>query len=115
LTDVRTKLSTPEEPTGIKSETRALLEESPEEGTRVINDAGFVADLLWNEWGETFEAAGVDYVRFLEISRGYADELRLWVFGERIWGHCAAGLAGRVSRRVPDITNKERTLSEVSR
>ena len=28
----------------------------------------------------------MDYDRFLEISRGYADELRLWVFGERILG-----------------------------
>lgn len=115
MTDVRTKLSTPEEPTGLKADTRALLEESPEEGTRVINDAGFVAVPLWDEWGDAFEAAGVNYERFLEISRGYADELRLWVFGERTWNHCAAGLAGRVSRRVPDITNKERTLSEVSR
>jgi hypothetical protein len=39
--------------------------------------------------------------RFIEISRGYADELRLWVVGERPWDHCAAGLAGRVQRRLP--------------
>ena len=39
--------------------------------------------------------------RFLQISRGYADELRLWVVGERPWDHCAAGLAGRVQRRLP--------------
>ena len=107
-------MSTPEEPVKLKAETRALLEESPEEGTRIINDAGFVADPLWDEWGDTLEAVGMDYDRFLGISRGYADELRLWIFGERIWDHCAAGLAGRVSRRVPDITDKERTLSEVS-
>ncbi len=102
----------PEEPVELKAETRFLLEESPEEGTRVVNDARFVADLLWEEWGEGFEAAGMDYGRFLEISRGYANELRLWVFGERPWDHCAAGLAGRVLRRLPD---KENVLSEVGR
>ena len=115
MTDGRTKLPIPGEPSGLKAETRVLLEESPEEGTRVINDAGFVASPLWDEWGDAFEAAGMDYDRFLEISRGYADELRLWVLGERIWDHCAAGLAGRASRRVPNKADKERTLSEVSR
>ncbi|MDQ3794089.1 MAG: hypothetical protein M3316_00160, partial [Actinomycetota bacterium] len=35
-----------------------------------------------------------------EISRDYSDELRLWVVGERPWDHCAAGLAGRVRRRL---------------
>ena len=91
------------------------MEETPEEGTHIINDARFVADLLWWEWGDALEPVGMDYDRFLEISRGYSDELRLWVFGERIWDHCAAGLAGRVLRRLPNSTDKERTLSEVSR
>lgn len=112
MTDGYTKPALPEEPEELKAETRALLEESPEEGTRVINDARFVADPLWREWGSTLEASGMDYDRFLEISRGYADELRLWVLGERIWDHCAAGLAGRVWRRLP---NEEKALSEVSR
>jgi hypothetical protein len=112
LADVRAKFPLPEEPVDLKAETRFLLEESPEEGARVVNDARFVADPLWEEWGEAIEGAGMDYDRFIEISRGYANELRLWVFGERPWDHCAAGLAGRVWRRLPD---KEKTLTEVSR
>ena len=96
-----TSLPVPDEPEDLKTETRALLEESPEEGSRVVDDATFVADLLWEEWGEDLQAAGMDYDRFLEISRGYAAEFRLWVVGERPWNHCAAGLAGRALRRLP--------------
>ena len=90
-----------EEPVELRAETRALLEESPEEGSRLIGEAAFVADLLWEDWGGLLEPAGMPYDRFLQISRGYADELRLWVVGERPWDHCAAGLAGRVQRRLP--------------
>jgi hypothetical protein len=90
-----------EEPVELRAETRALLEESPEEGSRLIGEAAFVADLLWADWGDLLEPAGMPYDRFIQISRGYADELRLWVVGERPWDHCAAGLAGRVQRRLP--------------
>ena len=90
-----------EEPVELRAETRALLEESPEEGSRLIGEAAFVADLLWENWGDFLKPAGMPYDRFLQISRGYADELRLWVVGERPWDHCAAGLAGRVQRRLP--------------
>jgi hypothetical protein len=100
----------PPEPEGLRAETRAILEESPEEGERTIHDARFVAEPLWQEWGGRLEGAGMGYERFLGISRGYAGELRLWVVGERPWEHCAAGLAGRVTRRLP-----ETALSEVER
>ena len=103
-------LPLPPEPAGLRAETRAILEDSPEEGTRTIHDARFVADPLWQEWEERLEEAGMGYERFLGIARGYAVELRLWVVGERPWEHCAAGLAGRVKRRLP-----ERALSEVKR
>jgi hypothetical protein len=96
-----TSLPVPDEPKDLKTETRALLEESPEEGSRVIEDTTFVADLLWAEWGGDLAEAGMDQDRFLEISRGYAAEFRLWVVGERPWNHCAAGLAGRSLRRLP--------------
>jgi hypothetical protein len=96
-----TSLPVPDEPKDLKTETRALLEESPEEGSRVIEDTTFVADLLWAEWEEDLTGAGMDHDRFLEISRGYAAEFRLWVVGERPWNHCAAGLAGRSLRRLP--------------
>ena len=95
------KLSIPPEPVELRARTRALLEDSPEEGARVVHDARFVADPLWDGWGGKLRDAGVDYERFLGISRGYAGELRLWVVGERPWEHCAAGLAGRVLRRLP--------------
>ena len=112
MTDHLKRLSLPDEPATLRAETRALLEESPEQGSRKINDAFFVADPLWEEWKEELEESGMEYVRFLEISRGYANELRLWVVGERPWEHCAAGLAGRVTRRLP---NNDKALMEVSR
>ena len=90
-----------EEPVELRAETRALLEESPEKGSRLIGEAAFVADLLWEDWRDLLEPAGMGHYRFLQISRGFADELRLWVVGERPWDHCAAGLAGRVQRRLP--------------
>lgn len=101
MTRVLEKLPLREEPVELRAETRALLEESPEEGSRLVGEAAFVADLLWEDWGDLLEPAGMPYDRFLQISRGYADELRLWVVGERPWDHCAAGLAGRVQRRLP--------------
>ena len=100
--DVRRLLLLPAEPADLRAETRALLEDWPEEGARVIGDAAFVADLLWSEWAEDLEDAGMDRDRFREISRDYSGELRLWVVGERPWDHCAAGLAGRVRRRLPE-------------
>jgi hypothetical protein len=101
LDDARERLPLPGEPAELKAETRALLEDSPEEGARVVRDATFVAGPLWDEWGEVLERSGMDRARFLEISRGYSDELRLWVVGERPWNHCVSGLAGRVRRRLP--------------
>lgn len=112
MTDQHKRLSLPDEPATVRANTRALLEESPEEGSRTINDARFVADLLWEDWAAELEEAGMDYERFLDISRGYTNELRLWVVGERPWDHCVAGLAGRVTRRLPD---NDKALTEVSR
>jgi len=102
LGDPRRILPLPEEPAELRAKARALLEDRPEEGARVIGDAAFVADPLWDEWGEDLEGAGMSRERFLEISRGYTGELRLWVVGERPWDHCVAGLAGRVRRRLPE-------------
>ena len=107
------RLPVPDEPTELKVRTRALLEDSPEEGSRVIADAAFVSDLLWKEWGADLEEAGMDYERFMEISRSYAGELRFWVVGERPWDHCAAGLAGRLLRRLP--AGQATILAEVHR
>jgi hypothetical protein len=113
LEDAIKGLPVPDEPTETKAETRTLLEDSPEEGSRVIADTAFVSDLLWEQWGSDLEGAGMGYGRFLEISRGYAGEFRLWVVGERSWDHCAAGLAGRLLRRLP--ARQATNLAEVKR
>ena len=101
MDDARRILPLPEEPAHLRAQTRALLEDWPEDGARIIDDATFVADPLWEEWEEDLEGAGMDRDRFIEIARGYSGELRLWVVGERPWDHCVAGLAGRVRRRLP--------------
>jgi hypothetical protein len=106
------RLSVPDEPTELKAGIRDLLEELPEEGGLVIADAAFVCDLLWEEWRADLEGAGMDYERFLEISRSYAGEFRFWVVGERPWDHCAAGLAGRLLRRLP--ARQTTNLAEVN-
>ena len=54
------RLPLPEEPTELKAETRAFLEDSPEEGSRLISEAAFVSDPLWEKWGAELEAAGAD-------------------------------------------------------
>jgi hypothetical protein len=108
LEDARRILPLPEEPGELRAQTRALLEDWPEDGARVIDEATFVADPLWEGWGEALEDAGMDRGRFVEIARGYSGELRLWVVGERPWDHCVAGLAGRVQRRLPSAAASRR-------
>ena len=106
------RLSVPDEPTELKAGIRDLLEELPEEGSHIIADAAFVCDLLWEEWRADLEGAGLGYERFLEISRSYAGAFRFWVVGERPWDHCAAGLAGRLLRRLP--ARQTTNLAEVN-
>lgn len=113
MQDAQKRLPLPDEPAELKAETRAFLEDSPEEGSRLISEAAFVSDPLWEEWGPELEGAGMGYDRFMEISRSCAGELRLWVVGERPWNHCAAGLRGRLLRRLP-AREKATTLSEVN-
>ena len=95
------ELPLPPEPAELRAETRTLVENSPEEGIRLVNDARFIADPLWEEWGAELEGACMGYERFLQITRGYAKEIWLWVMGERPWDHCISGLAGRLLRRLP--------------
>ena len=108
MEDARRILPLPEEPVKLRAETRALLEDWPEDGARVIDDATFVADPLWDEWEEALEGAGMNRERFIELARAYSGELRLWVVGERPWDHCVAGLAGRVRRRLPGAAASRR-------
>ena len=111
MSESRKTLPMPSEPVRLRADTRALLEENPEDGMKTIKDARFVAEPLWEEWGDELEEAGMAYDAFLTIARSYAGELRLWVVGERIWEHCAAGLVGRVTRRLPEAGCKQELAS----
>ena len=93
-------LSLPEEPAELKAKTRTLLEQAPEAGRQVLAAGEWIAAPLWERWQESLEPRGLDRARFVQIVVGYQNELRLWVMGERPWEHCAAGLAGRVARRI---------------
>ncbi|HKG24206.1 MAG TPA: hypothetical protein VKB09_01085 [Thermomicrobiales bacterium] len=95
-------LPLPEEPIKLKLKTRTLLEQSPEEGQRLLAEGRWIATPLWKQWREALEPRGITRARFLEIVVGYRNELRLWVMGERPWLHCIAGLAGRLARRALD-------------
>lgn len=90
-----------QEPSELKARTRGLVEQSPRDGLRVVADGRFLADALWPVWGKSLTDAGMSYDGFLEAVRSNRGEIRLWVMGERPWEHCASGVAGRVSRRVP--------------
>jgi hypothetical protein len=98
-------LPIPPEPVALKKKTRTLLEQSPEAGQQLLADGTWIALPLWRRWGSALRAVGMKRARFLEIVVGYCNELRLWVMGERPWEHCIAGLAGRVTRRVTDVTS----------
>jgi hypothetical protein len=111
LEEPRIELNLPEEPTELRADARSLLEDSPEEGIRLVNAGYPLADLLWEEWGAELEEAGVSRERFSEITRGYATEIRLWAMGERPWDHCIAGLAGRVLRRLPRQRERQEIAS----
>lgn len=102
------ELPLPDEPVELKREARAFLEAHPEEGRRRIRDAGFLAEPLWETWGDALREAGMGRERFLEVARGYSGEIRLWIVGERIWEHCAAGLRGRLLRRLPEASGAVR-------
>ena len=101
MEDIRSELRLPGEPAELRARTRHLIEQSPCEGRSVIRDGEFLAAALWEEWSDALLANGMDYDSLVEVTRGYADEVRLWVVGERVWEHCASGLAGRAARRVP--------------
>ena len=94
-------LSPPSEPVELRRGTRALIERDPVQGAALVDAGSWIADPLWAVWGPALQAAGMDRDRFGEVVAGYRRELWLWVMGERTWAHAAAGLLGRVQRRLP--------------
>jgi hypothetical protein len=101
VTAVETLLPLPPEPVELRASVRALLDDDPEEGLRALADGGWLAPLLWEEWGAQLEPRGWRRTAFQQVVASYHNELRLWIVGERPWAHCVSGLAGRVLRRQP--------------
>jgi hypothetical protein len=93
-------LPLPEEPRALKSIARTLLDQAPETGLPLVVAGEWIADPLWESWGDVLEERGMDREQFGQIVAGYGNELRLWVAGERPWQHSISGLAGRVERRL---------------
>lgn len=90
----------PVEPRALKSMARALLDQAPETGLPLVVAGEWIADPLWESWGDALRQRGMDRERFGQIVTGHGNELRLWVVGERPWEHYISGLAGRVERRL---------------
>ena len=80
---------------------RTLLDQAPETGLPLVLGGEWVADPLWECWGDLLREHGMDRDQFGQIVAGYGNELRLWVVGERPWQQYISGLAGRVERRLP--------------
>src|ERR671912_130782 len=98
---VAPSLTLPEEPRALRSIARALLDQAPETGLPLVVRGEWVADPLWECWGDLLRERGMDREQFSHIVTGYGNELRLWVVGERPWQQYISGLAGRVERRLP--------------
>ena len=90
----------PEEPRALKSIVRTLLDQAPETGLPLVVAGEWIADPLWESWGNVLQERGMERERFGQIVAGYGNELRLWVAGERPWQQYISGLAGRVERRL---------------
>jgi hypothetical protein len=93
-------LTLPEEPRALRSMVRTLLDQAPETGLPLVVRGEWLADPLWECWGDLLQEHGMDRERFGHVVAGYGNELRLWVVGERPWQQYISGLAGRVERRL---------------
>jgi len=98
-------LPLPGEPHSLKSVVRALLDQAPETALPLVAAGEWMADPLWDRWGDTLEKRDMSRERFGQIVAGYENELRLWVVGERPWEQVISGLAGRVGRRLAPMTS----------
>jgi len=97
----QTTLNLPDEPIALRSAVRALLDNAPADGLRLIDDGDWIARPLWEEWGADLTRDGWDKDTFRQVVIDYRNELRLWVMGERPWAHAIDGLLGKLRRRTP--------------
>ncbi|MGH2616005.1 MAG: hypothetical protein ACRDJC_12250 [Thermomicrobiales bacterium] len=93
-------LPLPEEPRALKSMARTLLDQAPKTGIPLVVAGEWIAEPLWEHWGETLAGRGMPRDQFGRIVAEFGNELRLWVAGERPWDQYVSGLAGRVARRL---------------
>ena len=107
-------LTLPEEPRALKSMARTLLDQAPETGLPLVVGGEWIADPLWECWGDLLREHGMDRERFGQIVAGYGNELRLWVVGERPWQQYISGLAGRVDAAVVSVSDSPRGTEPTS-
>ena len=105
MTSVR--LHVPDEPVSGAVEWRDALRRGLPIDDVVLGPDG-VAEWFWSRW-RSLERHGIDHGAFVEIGRGHARELALWLRGERPYRAAAASFAGRLERRVPLVAHQEPT------
>ncbi len=106
-------LPIPGEPHALKAMARTLLDQAPETGLPLVVAGEWIADPLWETWGDALAGRDMDRDRFGQIVAEYGNELRLWVAGERPWEHYLSGLAGRVMRRLDPLAPNPASRSAI--
>lgn len=93
------RLPTLPEPARTRTNLRRAAGEDPDGAHDLI--ARRLTELAWAAWREELVPAGLRRRDLAQIVRADRHETWLWVMGERTWTDLAAGLAGRVLRRLP--------------
>ena len=93
-------LSEPEEPTALRETLRDAVLGGADWSAQFGEELG-VGDALWSAWGSMLTSSGMDRATFGAVVAGYRRELWFWLLGDRRWSQVAAGLAGRLERRLP--------------
>ncbi len=92
-------LHLPDEPIGQRDAWRAAVRRGVEL-TEVVGGPGGIAEWLWARWS-VLGRADTSAEDLRAVALGYRRELWLWLFGDRTWTQCCAGLIGRLRRRQP--------------
>jgi hypothetical protein len=95
------RLEHPEEPIEMRDGLRTALLDGADWREGFSNDI-CIGVFLWERWRPALEPAGMGREAFIDVVIGCGRELWLWLMGERQWEQFVSGLAGRVTRRLPD-------------